>query len=245
MITKEGYAKAKMTEDRDGVINFHGGHLEKDHPVLEEFELKNQLMTAVDRPDFIMELGAYMQRAHWNETALTLIKMAAESASAKSDFEIFYSAGEYFHNLREDVNQAAVYFEKSAVAAVDIITKKNSRKELRDLALQRAKIVAGLVPERGEQGIIVEALAKERRWAELREIIDHLYRESQLGTAAVFVWAQYVKEIGNGEDLISIIDGDWMSNHQLSSDAGWVEAMNDARTFVKRFTTRGGQQAEL
>jgi hypothetical protein len=141
----------------------------KEHPLYEEFELKGQLMTATKRPEFLMQLGAYMQRGGWNETARVLITMAAENCKDK-DFEILYSAGEYFHNIMEDVQQAGVHFYATAEAALGVLKNSKMTKDVKKEAMDKLKIVAGLVPERGEQSKIINELVETKMWREVREV---------------------------------------------------------------------------
>ena len=63
--------------------------------------MKGQLMTNLERPDFIMQVGAYMARNGWKETARVYLQRAGEMATKDRDFEIQYSIGEYFHNVEE------------------------------------------------------------------------------------------------------------------------------------------------
>ena len=134
-----------------------------------QFDLKGQLMTATERPEFLMQLGAYMQRGGWNETAQVLITMAANNCKDR-DFQILYSAGEYFHNVVEDVQRAAGHFFACAEASLNMVKNSATPKDVKKEAMEKLKIVAGLVPERGEQSLIIEALIESKMWRETREV---------------------------------------------------------------------------
>ena len=134
-----------------------------------QFDLKGQLMTATERPEFLMQLGAYMQRGGWNKTAQVLITMAANNCKDR-DFQILYSAGEYFHNVVEDVQRAAGHFFACAEASLNMVKKSATPKDVKKEAMEKLKIVAGLVPERGEQSLIIEALIDSKMWRETREV---------------------------------------------------------------------------
>jgi hypothetical protein len=219
-----------------------------EHPLYEEFDLKSQLITNTERPEFLMQLGAYMQRGGWTETAEVIINIAASYCKDK-DFEILYSAGEYFHNIKEDTQQSHEHFLASANSALNIVDSDSFPSEIIRNAMEKLKIVAGLVPERGEQGVIVQGLVKSKRWRELREVIIYLHSESLLGTSAVLAWARYVKDIGKGKELLDLISSGWVESNQLSGDDEWMLVMKNAKEYVQSFVLggakKGGASAEL
>lgn len=81
-------------------------------------------MTNLLRSDFLMQLGAYMERAGWRETARVYLQHAATLVTSDNDYEIVYSVGEYFHNIEEDVDLAAGYFKEAAVRCFNVVQGK-------------------------------------------------------------------------------------------------------------------------
>ena len=117
-------------------------------------------MTSLERPDFLMQVGAYMARNSWPETARVYLQKAGEVATRDRDFEVQYSIGEYFHNVEEDVKLSAKYFMSSATQALNILSEKGSAAA--DNAREKLRAVIKLVPEREEQSAIITSMVEKR-----------------------------------------------------------------------------------
>ena len=107
-----------------------------------------------------MQLGAYMARSGWQETARVYLQKAGELATNDRDFEIQYSIGEYFHNIEEDVSAGADYFRSSAEKALNIMSTKSS--EAASNAKKRLFDVLKLVPESAKSQGEVILMMKEK-----------------------------------------------------------------------------------
>mmetsp|Transcript_27232 Transcript_27232/g.51591 ORF Transcript_27232/g.51591 Transcript_27232/m.51591 type:complete len:399 (+) Transcript_27232:32-1228(+) len=223
--------------------------LDEQNPLYEEFHLKGQLMTSLSRPEFLMQLGAYMERSGWRETARVFLTLAASLVKSPSSYNIPYSVGEYFHNIEEDVDVAAKYFKAAAHGALEVL-QSNSR-AARDEARKKLIETISLVPERDEQREIINLMSEKGLFTDLRETLIELYEREKLGTTAVLTWAQNIKEVGYSRELMKVLDGAWVEQNQMQEDENWVKVMENAKKYVVEFMEgkvdgrKGGESSEL
>lgn len=103
----------------------------------------------------------------------------------------------------------------AATQALNVISEQGSAAA--DKAREKLRAVIKLVPEREEQTAIITNMVEKGMFSELRSTLVHLYDEDALGTSAVLAWAKYVKDVGYTKEIMKVLDGKWVSSHQVRS----------------------------
>ena len=197
-----------------------------------------------------MQLASYMVRMNWKETGRQMLKYAG---TVSKDYNVHYSIGEYFHNVEEDIETGAFYFEASANGIVDVLVAKKTRalaqKKYEEL-MEKLVNIMGLVPERPTG--VFDRMSEAKQWHMLNGLMRDLSDNRALGTPSLLTWARYVKEIGFSDLCLEILEGSWFTGHQMHSDEAWNEMITNARNHVAEFVdnkqkkkSRGEGSSEL